>query len=123
MPPNIVWNTEEEAYKVAEILRSTSFLTAAWCQSLANMSKPRLTEGLRDEGLDGGSRWTQLLHGGDAAKTAKLIVAPLYVMQHEFENIARSAIVLGSNMRTMYYDPIRMAREARARGGNALPVN
>jgi hypothetical protein len=123
MPPNMNLNSEEEAYKIAETLRSACDLTAGWCESLANMTWPRFEAGLRNEGLDGGGRLSHLLHGGDARKTAKFVVAPLYVVQTDLLNAARSATVFGNRMRVDYFDARRAARAAKeSTTGNEIPV-
>lgn len=123
MPPKLDFDTEENAYKIASQMREAFQETAAYCESLANLTWPRLEAGLKDEGLDGGSRWSQLLHGGDARRTAKLIVQPLYVVQTDLLNAARSVDVFGNRARVMYFDAIRAARQAKNRSGNAIPVS
>jgi hypothetical protein len=122
MPPKLDFDNEDNAYKIAEVLRMACQETAAYCESLANLTWPRLEAGLRDEGLDGGGKFSQLLHGGDARRTAKLIVQPLYVIQTDFLNAARTSDVFGNRARVMYFDAIRAARAAKNRSGNAIPV-
>ncbi len=113
---------EENAYKISEQLQLAFQETANWCESLANLTWPGLAQGLRDEGLDGGGRMSQLLHGGDATRTAKHIVQPLYVVQTDLRNAAQTINVFGNRIRVSYFDAIRQARTMKQRSSRAIPV-
>jgi hypothetical protein len=126
IPPNLDItgkDAEEKAYKIAEILQLTLQNTATWCESLANTTWPNLEQGFRDEGMDGGGRLSQLLHGGDARKSARHIVQPLYVVQTDLRNAAQTVSVFGNRIRVEYFDAIRQARQAKQRSTRAIPVN
>lgn len=109
---------EDNTYKIAELLQLTFQQTATWCESTANQAIPDLAQLLRDEGLDGGGRWSQLLHGGDAMRTARHSMQPLYVIQADLENAARTAVVWGNRQRIEIYDAIAEVRRMKAQGGN-----
>jgi hypothetical protein len=83
---------------------------------------PELEWQLRAEGLDGGGRFTQLLHGGDARRTARYCVAPLYVVQTDLLNGIRSTVTFGNRMRVSYFDAIRQARRQKERSSRGVPV-
>jgi len=122
LPPNLDFDSEDNAYKIAEVLQLTFQKTADWCESLANTTWPRLEAGLKNEGLDGGTRLSQLLRGGDARRTARHIVQPLYVVQTDLLNASRSVVVFGNRARVEYFDAIRAARAAKKASSNAIPV-
>lgn len=113
---------EDNAYKICELLQLTLQETSNWCESTANQLKVDLADGLRDEGLDGGGRWAQLLHGGNAARTGQHIAQPLYVVQTDLLNAARSVVVFGNRIRVEYFDAIRNARRMKNRGASKVEV-
>jgi hypothetical protein len=113
---------EDNAYKICELMQITLQETATWCESTAIQLRQDLPDGLRDEGLDGGGKLTQLLHGGNASRTGQHIVQPLYVVQTDLLNAARSVVVFGNRIRVEYFDAIRNARRMKTRGSSRVEV-
>jgi len=118
MPPNKdAILTSEDANVIAEQMRHGLILLSDYCSNLSIATHPRLVEGLREQGLDAGSTWSNLIYGGDASRTAKRILDPLKVISQETYNAAQSATLFKRRFEQMYSEPIRRAIAERQRGG------
>lgn len=117
MPPSIdTIQTSEDANKIAEQLRHGLILVSDFAANLAIATHPRIVAGLREQGLDQGGMFSQLL-GGDASRTAKQILAPLRVISVETYNAAQAATLFKRRVEQLYSEPIRRAIAEKDRGG------
>lgn len=114
MPPkNQDLREAENIDQIGESLRYAAIVGSDFVATVAIALTLRLTKGLRAEGLDGGGVRSRFLHGGDAARTAKMIVQPLHALSNDLYNAATNASLFKRRFQTMYVEAIRQARAAQ----------
>lgn len=97
---------------IAEAMRAAAIAGSDFTANTAIALQLRFANGLRREGLDGGGIRSRWLYGGDANRTAKMIVEPLRAAAHDLYNAAVNFGVFKRRVQTMYVDAIRAARQA-----------
>jgi hypothetical protein len=112
-PKNQNIREADEVEQMGEGLRVATILGSDFVANVAIALHRRIVKGLRAEGLDGGNWRSRYLHGGDAEKTAKLIVEPLHALAQDLYNAAVNATIFKRRFKTMYVDAIMAAREAK----------
>jgi hypothetical protein len=113
MPPkNQSDKYNEEVQHLGLLLRAAAVAGYDFLDPWAAKLQKRLEKGLRAKGLDGGSRMSRYLRGGDAHRTAQWICEPLRGGARDLYNFMVNMTTFLRRFQTGYVDPIRAAENA-----------